>query len=220
VTEPIRYSPEDEPSRYLARRDPRLRRLMERIGPVEFTRINFADRFSMVLRGIVGQQLSGAAAASIFERLREQVGVSPAAIASASDDALLAAGLSRRKVEYVRSLAQAVASGDLDLEALDSCTDDEVIAKLTAQRGIGTWTAHMFLLFAMRRPDVIAPGDLGIRQAVGRLLELGRAATPEEVEQAAEKWRPHRSAATFYLYREAGMASRAKNAAEGIQTGQ
>ena len=96
-------------------------------------------------------------------------------------------------------------SGELALDSFDQCSDDEIVDLLTNQRGIGPWTAHMFLLFSLRRPDVIAPGDLGIRQAVGRLLELGREATPAQVIEAAERWKPYRSAATFYLYRDARM---------------
>jgi DNA-3-methyladenine glycosylase II len=177
--------------------------LIARVGAVEFA--PGTDRFSMLVRGIVGQQLSGAAARSIFERLRTQVGESPEALAGATDAQLLSAGLSRRKAEYVRDLAREVLGGDLDLDALDDLSDAEIERRLVALRGVGPWTAHMFLLFAMRRPNVIAPGDLGIRQAVGRLLALGREATPEEVVDAAQKWRPYRSTATLYLYREAGM---------------
>jgi DNA-3-methyladenine glycosylase II len=206
VTDPapgsIRYSADDVPSRTLAAADPAMAELIARLGSVELNPGTVSDRFTSLVRGIVGQQLSGRAAEHIFERLRDHVGLTPEHLASASDEELLGVGLSRRKAEYVRGLACAVLSGDLDVDAFDGLSDDDILAQLVAIRGVGPWTAHMFLLFAMRRPDVIAPGDLGIRQAVGRLLKLGRTATPTEVLEAAERWRPYRSAATFYLYRD------------------
>jgi len=215
VSDPIRYTADDAPSRALADADPALGALIERVGGVEFDPGDGSDRFAMLVRGVAGQQLSGAAAQTIFARLGDQVGMTPDALADAGCDALLGVGLSRRKAEYVGDLARAVRAGDLDLEALDALPDGEVLEQLTRVRGIGPWTAHMFLLFALRRPDVIAPGDLGIRRAVGRLLDLGREATPQEVEAAAENWRPYRSAATFYLYREAGMGREAVRAESG-----
>jgi DNA-3-methyladenine glycosylase II len=202
---PLTYTPDDVPSRALAAADPALGELIARVGGVEFSAHESADRFESLVRGIVGQQLSGKAAERIFERLGAEVGIGPEALAEATIDELLAAGLSHRKAEYVGDLARAVLTGELDLDALDQLSDDDVVDTLTRLRGIGPWTAHMFLLFAMGRGDVIAPGDLGIRQAVGRLLDLGREATPAEVIEASERWRPYRSAATFYLYREAGM---------------
>lgn len=206
MTETISYKPDDVPSRALAAADPAMGALIARVGGVEFAPGDRgADRFAMLVRGVVGQQVSGPSARAIFARLSEQVGVTPQALASATGEALLGAGLSRRKAEYVQALGREVLTGELDLEAFDALSDDEILERLVRIRGVGPWTAHMFLLFAMRRPDVIAPGDLGIRQATGALLGLGRAATPEEVLAAAERWRPYRSAATFYLYRAAGM---------------
>jgi len=209
----IRYSAEDVASRTLAAADPGMAQLIARLGSVELNPGMVSDRFASLVRGVVGQQLSGRAAQRIFERLRDDVGLTPDDVASASAEKLLSVGLSRRKVEYVHGLACAVLSGELDLDGFDGLSDGEILEKLVAIRGVGPWTAHMFLLFAMRRPDVIAPGDLGIRQAVGRLRGLGRAATPAEVLEAAERWRPYRSAATFYLYRDswattAGTVSR------------
>jgi len=210
MTTPIRYTPDDTPSRALAAADPAFGELIARVGGVEFTPSDAEDRFEALVRGIVGQQLSGAAAERIFDRVNHALGTTPEALAAASVEQLLGTGLSHRKAEYVGDLARAVLTCELDLASLDETGDEEVIERLTRIRGIGPWTAHMFLLFALRRPDVIAPGDLGIRQAVGRLLDLGRVATADEVAQAAEKWRPYRSAATLYLYREAGMGGPAK----------
>lgn len=205
MTEPIRYAADDEPSRALSAADPAMAALIARVGSLEFTPSMIGSRFSALVRGVAGQQLSGAAAEHIYERLHDTVGITPGALAGASDETLVGVGLSHRKAEYIGDLARAVLSGELPLDSLDECTDDEIVQLLTSQRGIGPWTAHMFLLFSLRRPDVIAPGDLGIRQAVGRLLGLGREATPTEVLDAAERWKPYRSAATFYLYRDAGM---------------
>ena len=205
MTEPICYAADDVPSRALAAADAAMAELIARVGSVEFTPSMIDGRFAALVRGVAGQQLSGAAAERIYERLSDSIGVTPEALASATDEQLLGVGLSHRKAEYVRGLARAVLCGELPLDSLDERSDDGVVDLLTSQRGIGPWTAHMFLLFSLRRPDVIAPGDLGIRQAVGRLLDLGREATPAEVIEAAERWRPYRSAATFYLYRDAGM---------------
>lgn len=215
LSDAIRYTADDPPSRALAAADPALGELIARLGGVEFDPRADTDLFAMLVRGVAGQQLSGAAAQTIFTRLSGQVGLTPEALASASDEMLLAAGLSHRKVEYVRDLARAVLACDLNLDAIDSLSDGEVVDQLTRMRGIGLWTAHMFMLFALRRPDVVASGDLGIRQATGRLLGLGRAATPAEVEAAAERWRPYRSVAMFYLYREAGMGRDAVRADGG-----
>ena len=205
MVDPIRYRADDAPSRALAAADPALGELIARVGGLEFAPPADQTRFAALVRVVTGQQLSGAAAARIFARLRDALGVTPQSLASASCEQLVGAGLSRRKAEYVRDLARAVLSGELPLDSLDQLSDDEIVDLLTRQRGIGPWTAHMFLLFSLRRPDVMAPGDLGIQQAVGRLRCLGRAATPAEVTDAAERWKPFRSAATFYLYREAGM---------------
>jgi DNA-3-methyladenine glycosylase II len=205
VTDSIRYSADDKPSRALAAADPAMAALIARVGSVEFTPTMIESRFAALVRGVAGQQLSGAAAERIYERLNDAVGITPEALASATEADLVGVGLSHRKAEYIGDLARAILCGKLPLDTVDECSDDEIVEMLTRQRGIGPWTAHMFLLFSLRRPDVMAPGDLGIRQAIGRLLDLGREATPAEVTEAAERWRPYRSAATFYLYRDAGM---------------
>jgi len=204
----ICYQQGDAASLALASADPVMADLIAQVGSVEFQPMR-GDRFSVLVRSVVGQQLSGKAASTIYARLAEHVGVTPQALAEAPDDALLGVGLSHRKAEYVRGIGEAVLAGDLDLARIDLLPDDEVVEQLTGLRGIGRWTAHMFLLFALGRPDVIASDDLGIQQAAGRVMGLGRAATRKEVEQSAESWRPYRSAATRYLYREAGMGSQA-----------
>ena len=208
MADTICYQQGDAASLALASADPLMADLIARVGSVEFQPMR-GDRFAVLVRSVVGQQLSGKAASTIYGRLAEQVGITPQALAEAPDDALLGVGLSHRKAEYVRGIGEAARAGDLDLARIDRLSDDEIVEELTALRGVGRWTAHMFLLFALGRPDVIAADDLGIQQAAGRAMGLGRAATCKEVEQAAERWRPYRSAATLYLYREAGMGSQA-----------
>jgi len=113
----------------------------------------------------------------------------------------VAAGLSRSKVSFLRSLAEHINDGSLQLEALDELPDEEVIAELVAVKGLGTWTAHMFLMFHLQRPDVLPVGDLGIRRAVMNAYGLEALPSPEMLEMLAEPWRPHRTLACLYLWR-------------------
>jgi DNA-3-methyladenine glycosylase II len=157
------------------------------------------------VRAIVGQQLSTHAARAIYGRLLEQFGgrpPTPAEILAADPVELrAAAGLSRAKVGYLRSLAEHVVSGELDLDELSQLPDSEVTAKLVAVRGLGTWSADVFLMFQLERPDVVAGGDLGIRRAIMLAYGLPALPTPAEVETLAEAWRPHRTTASRYLWR-------------------
>ena len=157
------------------------------------------------MRSIVGQQLSTRAARAIYARLIDRFGgrtPTPAEVLADDPDELRqAAGLSHAKVRYLRSLAEHVLERLARARALDELPDDEVIAELTAVKGIGTWSAHMFLMFHLQRPDVLPVGDLGIRRAVQLhygLAELPDAAT---IERIAEPWRPHRTLACRYLWR-------------------
>jgi DNA-3-methyladenine glycosylase II len=162
------------------------------------------DAYTALVRAIVGQQLSVLAARAIFARLLEHFGgtaPTPAQILAADPEEMrAAAGLSRAKVAFLRSLAEHVESGELDLAGLARLSDDEVIAALTAVKGVGIWTAHMFMIFELGRPDVLAVGDLGIRRAVERAYELAEIPSAEEIEQLAEPWMPHRSAACLLLW--------------------
>ena len=157
------------------------------------------------MRAIVGQQLSTKAARTIYLRLTERYGgrtPSPAElIADDLDELRVAAGLSRAKASYLRSLAEHVVSGELELERLDEMPDDEVAAELVAVKGLGQWTADMFLMFHLQRPDVLPVGDLGIRRAVERAYELPAMPGPAELTEIAEPWRPHRTLACRYLWR-------------------
>jgi len=159
-----------------------------------------ADRFVALASAIVGQQLSIAAADTIWKRFAALGPVEPGAVLELEEGAMRSVGLSGAKTRYVRDLAERVASGDLDLGSLDSLTDDAVIAEVTRVKGIGRWTAEMFLVFSLTRPDVLALDDGGLLRAGGWALELGRAATREELGAAGEGWKPYRSVASLYLW--------------------
>lgn len=159
-----------------------------------------ADRFISLASAIVGQQLSTAAANTIWKRFAALGPVEPAAVLEREEAELRGVGLSGAKVRYVRDLAERVASGDLVLESLDGLDDEAVIAEVTRVKGIGRWTAEMFLVFSLARPDVLALDDGGLLRAGGWALELGRAAAREELAAAGEGWKPYRSVASLYLW--------------------
>lgn len=164
-----------------------------------------ADHYGALIRAIVGQQLSTRAARAIYSRLIERFGgraPTPAEVLDDDPDELrAAAGLSRAKVTFLRSLAEHVIDGSLELDRLDELSDEDVSAELVAVKGLGSWTSHMFLMFTLQRPDVLAVGDLGIRRAVMVRYGLSELPTPAEVEQLGEPWRPHRTLACLYLWR-------------------
>jgi DNA-3-methyladenine glycosylase II len=162
------------------------------------------DAYGALIRSIVGQQLSTKAARTIYERLTDQFGghtPTPRELLEADPEEVRAAGLSRPKVSYLRDLAEHVEDGELDLEHLAELPDDEVIAQLTAIKGLGVWTAHMFLIFHLGRPDVLPVGDLGIRRAAQIAYGLDDLPEAAELEGLAEAWRPYRSLACLYLWR-------------------
>jgi DNA-3-methyladenine glycosylase II len=192
-------------TRLLARRDPVLGAIIRAQGPCELgaARDRF-DHFAMLVRAIVFQQLSGKAATTIHTRLIELLPLrraDAAAIAALSDEQLRTAGISRQKARYLRDLCDKVAAGDVPLDSLDSMTDDEVIDALTRVKGIGRWTAEMFLIFRLQRPDVLPVDDLGIVTAMRRAYGLRKKPTPERMRKIGEAWRPYRSIASWYLWR-------------------
>jgi DNA-3-methyladenine glycosylase II len=164
-----------------------------------------SDHYGALVRAIVGQQLSTKAARSIYLRLTERFdGRTPTPEEVLADDpeALrAAAGLSRAKVGYLRSLAEHALSGELELDRLDELDDEQAIAELVAVKGLGTWTAHMFLMFHLERPDVLPVGDLGIRRAIERAYGLDDLPDAATIERIATPWRPHRTLACRYLWR-------------------
>ena len=185
--------------------DPVLGRLIAGLEPIEMDRWRrrwSLDPFRSLARAIVGQQIATGAATAIFGRLQALIGErDPAtAIAAASDAELRAVGLSAAKATSLRDLAARSLDGRLQLDRLGELSDDAAHAQLTAVRGIGPWTADMFLLGQLGRPDVLPAGDLGIRRAVRAAYGLDRMPTEGEVRRLGEAWRPHRSLATAYLY--------------------
>ena len=181
--------------------------LVERLGPPRRRRdtLRPADHYGALVRSIVGQQLSTKAARAIYGRLCARFGgrtPSPGEVlADDAEELRAAAGLSRAKVSYLRSLAEHVRSGALELERLDELSDEDIVAELTAVRGLGEWSAHMFLMFHLDRPDVLPVGDLGIRRAVMEVYGLGELPSPAELQRIALPWRPHRTLACRYLWR-------------------
>lgn len=163
------------------------------------------EHYGALLHAVVNQQLSVKAGAAIYGRLTERFGgrtPTPEQLLADDPEALrLAVGLSRSKVGFMRSLAEHILSGELELDRLDDLSDDEVMAELIAVKGIGEWTAHMFLMSHLHRPDVLAPGDLGIRRAIERAYSLEEIPDRETIERLAERWRPHRTLACRYLWR-------------------
>ncbi len=194
---------------HLRRADPVLARLIDDFGgplPLERdARGRPDDLYGALVRSIAGQQLSVKAAAAIWRKLLDRFDgrtPTPAEILADDPEALrAAAGFSRAKVAYLRSLAEHVESGELRLEALDALPDEEVIAALTAVKGIGEWTAHMFLMFTLHRPDVLPVGDLGVRNGVRAAYGLEAAPTPQELLAIGAPWRPYRTRASLYLWR-------------------
>jgi DNA-3-methyladenine glycosylase II len=193
---------------HLRESDPVLAQLIETIGPLKDARAGRPERedhYGALVRSIVGQQLSVLAARAIYGRLIARFGERPPTpqeiLADEPEQLRAAAGLSRAKVGFLRSLAEHVISGQLELERLDQLADEQVIAELVAVKGIGMWTAHMFLMFHLERPDVLAVGDLGIRRAIERAYGLAELPQSAQIEEIAEPWRPYRTLACRYLWR-------------------
>jgi DNA-3-methyladenine glycosylase II len=191
--------------RLLMRRDPILADIIRRSGPCGLGAVREAfDPFQMLVRAIVSQQLSAKASTTIHGRL---VALMPeshstaAALAQLTDDQLRAVGISRQKAGYLRDLSSKVGSGAVPLDDFDTMTDEDVIASLTRVKGIGRWTAEMFLIFRLLRPDVLPVDDIGILMAVKKAYGLRKVPTPERLRTLAEPWRPYRSVACWYLWR-------------------
>ncbi len=162
------------------------------------------DAYGALVRTIVGQQLSTKAAHTIYSRvvaLFDEQPPTPEHILAAAEDSLRAAGLSRPKISYLKDLASRVVNGDLDLEALHDASDDEVIDRITAVKGLGRWSADMFLMFHLARPDVLPVGDLGVRRSVEQSYGLSDLLDEKTLREIAEPWRSHRTLASLYLWR-------------------
>ncbi len=183
--------------------DPRLGRLIERVGPCRLD--SAGDPYRALVRSVLRQQLAGAAARAIDARLRARYGgriPPPAALAALEESALRAPGLSRQKAATVRAVAEAFAAGELRGPALRRMSDEAVVEAVTRIRGIGEWTAHMLLIFSLGRLDVLPVGDYGVRKGARLLYGLQELPGRRELEQLAEPWRPYRSVAAWYLWRQ------------------
>ncbi len=195
----------DRARRHLMRCDPRLAPLIRRVGRCRLPDAGAGAPFAHLVRAILSQQLSGKAATTIHGRVLALVepagGLTPASLLAVDPLALRAAGVSGPKVVYLRDLAERVADGRLDLDALDHASDEDVIAAITAVKGLGRWSAEMFLMFRLNRADVFPVGDLGIVKGVQKLLGMKRRPAPRTMLRVAETWRPYRSVAAWYLWR-------------------
>ena len=188
--------------RLLARRDPVLRDLMRRHGACGLPDSQHTEPFTALVRAIISQQLSTKAAATIAARFDALFGgfPTPEQVAATPDERLRGVGLSGQKIGYLRDLCRQIGDGSLPLHGLDALNDDEVIASLTRVKGIGRWTAEMFLMFRLHRPDVLPVGDLGIVKAVQKAYRLRKLPSPDRLVRLGEAWRPYRSVACWYLW--------------------
>lgn len=186
---------------HLKKKDPTLGRIIEAVGRY---RIQFHDpTFASLVRSIVFQQLNGKAASTIYQRLLDAAGgvVTPESILKLRPAKLRKIGLSRQKSAYIADLAHHTHAGSIVFDTIHQLSDDQVIEHLTAVKGIGVWTAHMFLMFALRRTDVLPTGDLGVRIAIRKAYSLPELPTKAEIEELATAWRPYCSVAAWYLWR-------------------
>lgn len=191
-----------ELTRHLVGVDSRWAGVVEAVGPFRIARPQRTD-FQALARSIVFQQLAGKAAASIYGKLERAFGGSldPASVARARMPKLRGAGLSEAKATTVRGLARAVDSGELDLPRLRRAPDEEVERALCGLRGIGPWTAHMYLVFHLRRPDVWPTGDYGVRQGFRAIFGLGELPSPRRLYEMGEPYRPYRTTVAWYCWR-------------------
>jgi DNA-3-methyladenine glycosylase II len=186
---------------HLMESDPILRGIIERVGAC---RMEFGEpTFHSLAEAIVYQQLNGKAAVTIFKRFADATGdpVTPEGILKLTERQLRAVGLSKQKSSYVRDLAEKTKAGLVEFEQLGNLPDDEVIKHLTQVKGIGVWTAHMFLMFTLRRPDVLPTGDYGIQSAIKKQYRKRKLPKPKDMEKIAKPWIPYRSIACWYLWR-------------------
>lgn len=205
----LTYDPEAAVS-HLRRADPVLARVVDLVGP--FTLEPQGGSFRSLALAIFYQQLAGPAARAIMKRVLEALGTgeerffTPQEFLAARDEYLRAAGLSRQKLAYLRDLSGKFASGELREDGFAELDDEEVICRVSAVKGIGRWTAEMFLIFSLGRPDVLPVDDLGVRRAFQQVYRLDELPSPEQMRTTAEAWRPFRSVGTWYMWRSLGVA--------------
>lgn len=188
--------------RHLRSSDPVLAALIQRVGPYALQ--SREPSFETLVRSIVNQQISGKVASVLLERLTSALPgreMTPSTVLKLTPEQMRGFGLSSAKTAYIRDLAERTQSGEVVFEDIHNSSDEEVIEHLTRVKGIGVWTAHMFLIFALQRPDVLPIGDLGVRTAIRKAYDLETLPTPKEVAEIAIPWHPFCSIATWYLWR-------------------
>ena len=189
--------------RHLSHADKRMGKLIDKFGPPNFNLIN--NYYESLIRSIVYQQLSGKAASIIYERFLDlfvfDIYPEPKDILAVSIETLRSSGLSYQKVNYIRDLSEKWQEGTMNLTDIDSMTDEEISSELIKVKGIGQWTADMFLMFTLGRPDVFPFGDLGIQKGVMILTNMNRLPTQKEMERKTKKWQPYRTVAAWYLWK-------------------
>lgn len=184
------------------KKDPKLAKIIKQIGDyqVKITK----NRYQSLIEAIVTQQLSGSAANSIMKKFRKLYNSKfpkPLQVIKTSDSRLRTTGLSRMKIRYIKELSKKIESKELNMRSISRFEDEQVIAKLTEIKGIGRWTAEMFLIFSLERLDVLPVGDLGLRKGVQLLYSLQELPKAEQIEMLAQRWRPYRTVATWYLWK-------------------
>jgi len=186
---------------HLKKSDPVMRGIIERVGPC---RMEFGEPvFHSLAEAIIYQQLNGKAAVTIFKRLTAVAGdpLAPEGIVKLTDEQMRSVGLSKQKSSYLRDMAERAIRGELNFTRLPEMTDDEVIQHLTQVKGVGVWTAHMFLMFTLKRPNVLPTGDFGVQMAIKKHYNKRKPPKPPQMEKIAKAWEPYRSIACWYLWR-------------------
>jgi DNA-3-methyladenine glycosylase II len=186
---------------HLKKADPVMRAIIERLGPCQ---MEFGEpQFHSLAEAIIYQQLNGKAAVTIFKRFRELAGdpITPEGILKLTPEQMRTVGLSKQKSSYLVDMAQRTHRGELDFSRLPTMPDDGVIEHLTQVKGVGVWTAHMFLIFTLRRPNVLPVGDFGIRMAIKKHYRKRKLPNPAQMEKIAKSWEPYRSVACWYLWK-------------------
>ena len=204
--------------RHLQQVDPVMARIIAQVGPVQITRR--PERFQALVRAIIFQQLAGRAAQTILDRFVAQVGTgrfpTPDQVIAAPDEALRMAGLSRGKLSYIRDLATHVRDGTINFRRFPRMDDEAIIVELTRVRGIGRWTAEMFLMFNLCRPDVLAVDDLGLRNAATKAYATEAPVGVKELRELGKRWRPYRTAAAWYLWQSLRIVTPDGSAADAV----
>lgn len=183
------------------KQDPNLSKIIRQVGNYKIRQRN--HHFASLVEAIISQQLAGAAADAILHRFKKLYPAfpKPAQILQTKNSELRSVGLSKMKIEYLKDLARKIEDGEIMIKALSKMSDEEVIERLTRVKGIGRWTAEMFLIFSLGRQDVFPVGDLGLRKGVQKAFSLQEMPKPKEVEKIGMRWKPYRSVATWYLWK-------------------